>query len=46
MWESPLIQSLGINTLPTVWIFDKQGILRSLDGLDETDKLLTRLGRE
>ncbi len=33
-WESPAIRSLGINALPTVWILDSQGRLRSLDGLN------------
>lgn len=33
-WESPLVRGLGINTLPTVWLLDRQGVLRSLDGSD------------
>ena len=33
-WESPLVRSLGINALPTVWLLDKQGRLRSLNALD------------
>ena len=32
-WESPLIRTLGINSLPAVWLLDKEGRLRSLDGL-------------
>lgn len=35
-WESPLIRSFGLNTLPTVWLFDREGKLRSLDALEET----------
>lgn len=31
-WESPLVRALGINALPTVWLFDRSGVLRSLDG--------------
>lgn len=46
VWDGALIQSLGINTLPTVWIFDKQGLLRSLDGLEGTDRQITALSRE
>lgn len=46
IWDSPLIRSLGINSLPTVWIFDKQGVLRSLDGLEETAKQISRLSAE
>ncbi|MEO8351295.1 MAG: TlpA disulfide reductase family protein [Chthoniobacteraceae bacterium] len=33
-WESPAVRRLGINALPTVWILDAQGRLRSLDGLN------------
>jgi peroxiredoxin len=33
-WESPLARSLGINALPTVWLIDRQGRLRSLNGLE------------
>lgn len=33
-WESPLVRSLGINALPTVWLLDREGRLASLDGLD------------
>ncbi|HSI14536.1 MAG TPA: TlpA disulfide reductase family protein [Chthoniobacter sp.] len=33
-WESPLVRSLGINALPTVWLLDTKGRLQSLNGLD------------
>jgi peroxiredoxin len=33
-WESPVVRGLGINALPTVWLLDKQGRLRSLNGLE------------
>jgi thiol-disulfide isomerase/thioredoxin len=33
-WESPLVRSLGINALPTVWLLDTKGRLKSLNGLD------------
>ncbi len=46
MWGGELIQALGINGLPTVWLFDKQGILRSLDGMDQTDRQISRLLKE
>ncbi len=46
IWESPLVRSLGINSLPTVWIFDKQGVLRTLDGLEDTGKQISRLSAE
>ncbi len=31
-WESPIIRAFGINALPTVWLLDRQGRVRSLDG--------------
>ena len=46
IWESPLVRSLGINSLPTVWIFDKQGVLRTLDGLEDTGTQISRLSAE
>lgn len=42
-WEGPLIQALGINTVPTTWLLDKNGVLRSLDALDDTDGQIRRL---
>ncbi len=33
-WESPIVRGFGINTLPTVWLLDREGRLRSLAGLD------------
>lgn len=33
-WESPMVRSLGINALPTVWLLDTKGRLKSLNGLD------------
>lgn len=44
-WESPLVQALGINALPTTWLLDKDGVLRSLDALDETAEQLKKLAR-
>ena len=42
-WESPLIRSFGINALPTVWLLDREGKLRSLDGLENTGGQIRRL---
>ena len=33
-WASPLVRELGINALPTVWLVDSRGRLRSLNALD------------
>jgi peroxiredoxin len=35
-WESARIRALGINALPTVWLLDREGRLRSLDALAGT----------
>ncbi len=45
-WESPLIRALGINTIPTVWLLDRRGRLRSLDGAQETASQLRQLAGE
>lgn len=44
-WDSPLVQALGINALPTTWLLDKDGVLHSLDALDETAGQLKKLTR-
>ncbi|MDR3404515.1 MAG: TlpA disulfide reductase family protein [Chthoniobacter sp.] len=33
-WTGPLVRSLGINALPTVWLLDVHGRLRSLNALE------------
>jgi hypothetical protein len=33
-WESPFVRELGINGLPTVWLIDGKGNLRSLNALE------------
>jgi hypothetical protein len=45
-WDSPLIQALGINALPTAWLLDRQGVVRSLDALDEPSNQIRRLLEE
>ena len=42
-WESPLLRSLGINALPTVWLLDREGRLRSLDALENTSSQVRQL---
>ena len=42
-WSSPLMQALGINALPTAWLLDGKGVLRSLDALDEPSDQIRRL---
>jgi peroxiredoxin len=50
-WHGPLVRALGINTLPTVWLLDANGRLRSLNALHGTaaqvrELLGGRYGRE
>jgi thiol-disulfide isomerase/thioredoxin len=33
-WESPLVRNLGINTLPTIWLIDTKGVLRSINAVE------------
>ena len=45
-WESPLIRGFGINSLPTVWLLDRKGQLRSLAALENTSGQIKSLLRE
>jgi len=42
-WEGPLIQALCINSVPTTWLLDPKGVLRSLDALDDPAGQIQRL---
>ena len=42
-WESPLVRDLGINALPTVWLLDARGRLRSLNALENTAAQIRQL---
>jgi len=42
-WEGPLMRALGINSVPTAWLLDKNGVLRSLDALDDPDGQIRKL---
>lgn len=35
-WESPLVRGNGINSLPTTWLLDREGKLRSLNAMIDT----------
>lgn len=43
-WDGPLMQALGINSVPTTWLLDPKGILRSLDAMEDTAGQIRRLG--
>jgi hypothetical protein len=45
-WESPLVRGFGINVLPTVWLLDAKGRLRSLNALDNAAEQARQLLRE
>jgi len=42
-WDGPLMRALGINAVPTTWLLDKNGILRSLDALEDADGQIRKL---
>ncbi len=45
-WESPLIRSLGINALPTVWLLDRKGNLRTLNARRDVEGGIRQLRGE
>jgi tetratricopeptide (TPR) repeat protein len=45
-WEGPLVRSLGINALPTAWVLDRNGNLRTLNALDNTEAIIRALIEE
>jgi len=42
-WEDPVARSLGINAMPTVFVYDKEGKLRSLNARENCSALVRRL---
>jgi len=45
-WESPLVRRLAVNALPTLWIIDRKGRLRTLKGGERTEAVVKRLLEE
>ena len=45
-WKSPLVRSLAINALPTLWVFDRKGNLRTLNAKTESEALVRALLKE
>jgi len=43
VWDGPLMQALGINSVPTTWLLDMKGVVRSLDALEDTAGQINRL---
>ncbi|MEO6739126.1 MAG: TlpA disulfide reductase family protein [Chthoniobacteraceae bacterium] len=42
-WDGPLMQALGINSVPTTWLLDTKGVLRSLDALEDPAGQIRRM---
>ena len=42
-WDAPAIRALGVNSVPSVWLLDRKGRLRSLVGLQATETQLRQL---
>ena len=42
-WESPLIRGFGVNALPSAWLLDRKGKLRSLDTFENTNGQIRNL---
>jgi peroxiredoxin len=45
-WKSPLVRTLGINSIPALWIFDRHGNLRTLNLRGDADAYLQPLLNE
>jgi thiol-disulfide isomerase/thioredoxin len=45
-WEDPLVRRLGLNALPTVFVFDKEGRLRTLNARQGYESLIRQLVAE
>ena len=45
-WQGDLVRSLGINSLPELWIVDREGVLRSLDAKDDAVALIEKAAGE
>jgi len=45
-WEDPLVRRLGINALPTAFVFDKEGRLRALNARQGYESLIRQLVAE
>ena len=45
-WESPLVRGLSLNALPTLWVVDRQGNLRTLNAKTESEALVRELLKE
>ena len=42
-WASPMVREFGINALPTVFIFDQQGVLRTVNARNNFEFWIRKL---
>ena len=42
-WDGPVPRSFGINAIPTVWVLDKEGVLRTLNARDDYQAWIEKL---
>ena len=42
-WNGQIVQSLGINAVPSAWLLDQQGVVRSLDVLEDPAGMVKKL---
>lgn len=45
-WESPIAGSFGVTSLPSMWLVDKQGVLRDINAREDLESKVTSLLRE
>ena len=45
-WQSPMARDYGINSLPTVFVIDQRGVLRSINARENYDLVIRSLLRE
>jgi hypothetical protein len=45
-WHSPVARTLGINALPSVWILDRKGVLRTINARSSYETWIRQLLRE
>lgn len=45
-WNGKFVRSMGINAIPTLWLVDKRGVLRSLNARENFETTLRLLQRE
>ncbi len=44
-WHGPLVRELGINAVPTCWVLDQKGVLRTLNARDDLEATVQSLLR-